>query len=111
MLWSFLRFLLRHSLRFLKYITKACVQVLFLGIAALACLAAVLGLLSLKTKKHKRPIQPGTILVLNLAEPLAESPRGLKSFHSHTTTLLAATQALKHGAEDDRIAGLLIRGG
>ncbi len=110
MLWSFLRFLLRQWLLFLKYLARACVHVLVLGIATLACLAAVFGFLSLKSKKHKGPIQPGTILVLDLSEPLAESPRGLKPLHSHTTTLLAATQALKHGAEDDRIAGLLICG-
>lgn len=85
-------------------------HVLALGIATLACLAAVFGFLSLKSKKHKGPIQPGTILVLDLSDPLAESPRGLKPFHPHTTTVLAATQALKHGAEDNRIAGLLIRG-
>ncbi len=110
MLWSFVRFLLTQGFRLVKSLVKAGFQVLLLSFVVLLCFIALISAFTLKHKRYNASIQPGTLLVLDLDEPLADSARGLRSFHSHTTTVLAATQALKHGAEDDRIAGLLIYG-
>ena len=58
-------------------------------------------------------IEPGTILVLDLEEGLAEtSPEGLEQFFSAGVPgVIDLARALEHAAGDSRVAGLLLRVG
>lgn len=109
MLGSFIHFLIKIVTRCLKGLLRASFQALCLLFMLLVLLVGVLGLIKLLKKNQAPTLKPGTLLVLDLSEPLAESNLGLYPFDSKTTTLWSALQALKHGAEDDAIAGLLIR--
>jgi protease IV len=106
MLSSFLGFVFRQVFRLAKAFLKVVFQCLLWGFVSLFLVSTLIGLLN---RKQESAVEPGTILILDLSDPIVEVDKGLRQFRPHSMKLMDCIQGLEAAAEDERIAGLIIR--